>query len=186
MVVLGFFGGGAAGALFLLIQLFCLSVNCLGCLIASCAMKGGVGSGDSVPLLLKIDILLLAIAFGLGLNWSSIFPKAVPSRDANCASAAILRTVGKASFRRRSCRCLNGSADQIGQYLLTTIWRVSMTTTTGYALLNSKCTLAASSEDYLFQAALLRQDSDPVPQPNMCSSILGLSVYDGRERHRRI
>jgi hypothetical protein len=63
-------------------------------------MKGGAGSGVSVPLLLKIEILLLAIALGSGLNLSSMAPKAVPSRDANCAPAAILRTVGKASSRR--------------------------------------------------------------------------------------
>jgi hypothetical protein len=95
VVPLGFFAAVDTGALFLLIQLFCLSVNCLGFLIASCAMNGGVGSGVSVPLLLKIEILRLAIAFGSGLKSVSISPKAVPSRDANCASKAMLATVGK-------------------------------------------------------------------------------------------
>ncbi len=68
VVPLCFFAVVVAGALFLLSQLFCRSVNCLGFLMTSCAIKGGVDSGVSVPLLLKMEILRLAIAFGSGLK----------------------------------------------------------------------------------------------------------------------
>ena len=61
-------------------------------------MKGGFGSGVSVPLLLKIEMLRRAMAFGFG--WKSLFSpwKAVPSRDANCASGAISKTGGRPSL----------------------------------------------------------------------------------------
>lgn len=46
--------------LFLLpIQLFCLSLMSFGCLMASWAMNGGLGSGVSVPFLLKMERLRL-------------------------------------------------------------------------------------------------------------------------------
>ena len=57
-------------------------------------MKGGLGSGVSVPLLLKIETLRLAMLFGLDWNPFSCPWKAVPSKDANCASDAMTKTSG--------------------------------------------------------------------------------------------
>ena len=94
IVAFGFLGLLLVGELLPLIQLFCLSVNCFGTRIAACAMNGGFGSGVSVPLLLKIDTLRRAIAFGLGVKAFSSPLNAVPSRDANCASRAMVTTAG--------------------------------------------------------------------------------------------
>jgi hypothetical protein len=66
--------------------------------------KVGPGSGVSVPLLLKIETLLLAI--GLESVRSTVPCNAVPSNEANCAVAAAMllavRTVIWSNTRRQS------------------------------------------------------------------------------------